>query len=233
MRQVQAVPVLGPATHQHADRGPGAGERDEHGAGAAFGEDRLGDGADRAGDARGGGLQGGREQGLVLGARLVLDGQRLRVVRAAALDGLLALLGGRFQLGVREVLEQPADVLWRVTGEVGASEGLGQHGGLLPFGGGCGGAGYAGGGGRGRDVRGEDGEEDVAGVLGEPGQQSVGGVQFGGVRGGVDDGDHRVEAGARDVVRVPVAGAVGRVVVGREDEAGAYRVAGVVDGQDG
>ncbi len=70
-------------------------------------------------------------------------------------------------------------------------------------------------------------------MFGEPGQQAVGGVECGGVGGGVDDGDHGVEAGARHVVRVPVAGAVRRVVVGREDEPGAYRVAGVVDGQDG
>ncbi|SCF77184.1 hypothetical protein GA0115255_105803 [Streptomyces sp. Ncost-T6T-2b] len=67
----------------------------------------------------------------------------------------------------------------------------------------------------------------------QAGQQPFGGVQFGGVGGGVDDGDHRVEAGAGHVVRVPVAGAVRRGVVGREDEAGAYRVAGVVDGEDG
>ncbi|CAM5720244.1 hypothetical protein SBADM41S_12320 [Streptomyces badius] len=157
-------------------------------------------------------------QRLVLGARLVLHGQRLRVVRAAALDGLLSLLGGGFQLGVREVLEQPADVLGRVTGEVGASEGLGQHGGLLD---GCGG------------VRGDDREENLAGVGRKLGQQPFGGVEFGGVGGGVDDGDHRVEAGAGHVVRVPVAGAVRRGVVGREDEAGAYRVTGVVDGEDG
>ncbi len=72
----------------------------------------------------------------------------------------------------------------------------------------------------------------MAGVGRQAGQQAVGGVQFGGVGGGVDDGDHRVEARARHVVRVPVAGAVRRVVVGREDQARAYRVAGVVDGED-
>lgn len=52
------------------------------------------------------------------------------------------------------------------------------------------------------------------------------------VRSGVDDGDDRVEVAARDVVRVPLARPVGRVVVGGEDEAGADRVAGVVDGED-
>ncbi len=83
------------------------------------------------------------------------------------------------------------------------------------------------------DVRRHDGEQDVRGVRGEPGQQAVGRVQCGGVGGRVDDGDDGVEAGARDVVGVPLAGAVGGVVVGGEDEAGAYRVAGVVHGEDG
>lgn len=67
----------------------------------------------------------------------------------------------------------------------------------------------------------------------EAGQQAVGGVQGGGVGGGVDYGDDGVEAGARDVVGVTLAGAVGRVVVGGEGEAGADRVAGVVEGEDG
>ena len=70
-------------------------------------------------------------------------------------------------------------------------------------------------------------------VGGQLGQQAVGGVQLGGVGGGVDDGDDRVEAVARDVVRVPLAGAVGRVVVRGEDEAGADRVPGVVHGEHG
>ncbi len=68
---------------------------------------------------------------------------------------------------------------------------------------------------------------------GEPGQQSVGRVQRGGVGGRVDDGDDGVEAGARDVVGVALAGAVGRVVVCGEDQAGAYRVTGVVHREDG
>lgn len=69
-------------------------------------------------------------------------------------------------------------------------------------------------------------------MRGELGQQSFGGVQFGCVRGGVHDGHDRVEPCARDVVRVPVAGAVCRVVVGREDQPGAYRVARVVHRED-
>ncbi|CAM5717904.1 hypothetical protein SVIOM342S_07898 [Streptomyces violaceorubidus] len=68
---------------------------------------------------------------------------------------------------------------------------------------------------------------------GEPGRQSVRGVQRRGVGDRVDDGDDGVEAGARDVVGVALAGAVGRVVVRGEDQAGAYGVAGVVDGEDG
>ena len=79
-------------------------------------------------------VQGRLEQLLVLGGRLVFDGQRLGVVRATALYRLLAFLGGRLQLGVREVLEQPADVVRRVGGEDGAAKGLGQHRGFLPFG---------------------------------------------------------------------------------------------------
>lgn len=70
-------------------------------------------------------------------------------------------------------------------------------------------------------------------MFGEPGEQAVGGVQRGGVGDGVDDGDHGVEAGAGDVVGVALAGAVGGVVVGREGEAGADGVAGVVDREDG
>lgn len=73
----------------------------------------------------------------------------------------------------------------------------------------------------------------MAGVRGELRQQPVGGVESGGVGGGVDDEHHGVETGARDVVRVPVAWPVGRVVVGREDQPGPYRVARVVDGEDG
>lgn len=69
-------------------------------------------------------------------------------------------------------------------------------------------------------------------VCGELGEQAVRGVQLRGVGGGVDDEDDGVEARARHVVGVALAGAVGRVVVGREDEPGAYRVAGVVDRED-
>lgn len=161
------------------------------------------------------------EERLVLLAGLVLDGQGFGVVGAAALDGLLAFLGGRLQGDVREVLEQPADLFRGVRGEGGAAQGLGQHRG--PFGQGEGAG----------DVRGDDGEQDVRGLRGELGEESVGGVQGGGVGDGVDDGDDGVEAGACDVVGVALAGAVGGVVVGGEDEAGAYGVAGVVDGEDG
>ncbi len=70
-------------------------------------------------------------------------------------------------------------------------------------------------------------------MRGEPGQQTVGRVQRGSVPGRVDHRDDGVESGAGDVVGVPLAGAVGGVVVGGEGEAGAYRVAGVVHGQDG
>lgn len=160
------------------------------------------------------------EEVLVAGAGLVLDGERFGVVRAAALDGFLAFLGGRLQLDAREVLEQPADLLGRVRGEGGAAEGLGQHG--APFGSF---------GDRGR-VRGDDREHDVRDVCGELGQQAVRGVQLRRVGGGVDDEDDGVEARARHVVGVALAGAVGRGVVGRENEPGAYRVAGVIDGQD-
>lgn len=70
-------------------------------------------------------------------------------------------------------------------------------------------------------------------MRGELRQQAAGGVQLRGVGGGVDDHHHRVETGTRDVVGEAVAGAVGRVVVGREDQTAAYRVAGVVDGENG
>ncbi|GAA3235925.1 hypothetical protein GCM10020256_54180 [Streptomyces thermocoprophilus] len=70
-------------------------------------------------------------------------------------------------------------------------------------------------------------------VLGEAGEEAVRGVQRGCVGGGVDDDGHGVEAGAGDVVGVALAGAVGGVVVGGEDQAGADGVAGVVDGEDG
>ena len=70
-------------------------------------------------------------------------------------------------------------------------------------------------------------------VLGEPGQQAAGRVQRGGVGGRVDDGDDGVETGSGDVVGVALAGTVGGVVVGGEDYAAAYRVAGVVHGEDG
>lgn len=173
------------------------------------------------------------EELLVAAAGLVLDGERLGVVRAAALDGFLAFLGGRLELDVREVLEQPADLLGCVRGEGGAAEGLGQHG--APFGSfGDLGRGVVRGVRRGRGcVRGDDGEHDARDVRGELGYQAVRGVQGRGVGGGVDDEDDGVEAGAGDVVGVALAGAVGGVVVGREDEPGADRVAGVVDGEDG
>lgn len=58
-------------------------------------------------------------------------------------------------------------------------------------------------------------------------------MQGRGVGGGVDHEDDGVEAPARHVVGVALAGAVGRVVVGGEDEPGADRVAGVVHGEDG
>lgn len=69
-------------------------------------------------------------------------------------------------------------------------------------------------------------------MRGELLHQAAGAVQCVGVGGGVDDEDHGVEAAARDVVRVAVARAVGRVVVGGEDQPGAYRIAGVVHGED-
>ncbi len=207
--------VLGPAAHQHAYGGACAGERDEYGVRGAFGEDQFGDRAHRQGEAVGGLVQGGVEQLLVLLARLVLHRQRLRVVGSAALDGLLALLGRRLQGHVREVLEQPADLFRGVRGEGGAAEGVGEHGG--PFG----------------DVRGDHREDYVRGVFGEPRQQAVRGVQFGGVCGVVDHGDDRVETGAGDVVGVAVARAVRGGVVGGEGEAASYRVPGVVHGEDG
>lgn len=70
-------------------------------------------------------------------------------------------------------------------------------------------------------------------MRGELRQQAVRGVEFGSVGGGVDGEHHGVETGARDVVRVPVTGPVGRVVVGREHQPGPYRVARVVHGEDG
>lgn len=73
----------------------------------------------------------------------------------------------------------------------------------------------------------------MVGVGGELRQQAVGGVEFRGVGGGVDGEHHGVETGARDVVRVPVAGPVGRVVMCREDQPGPYRIARVVHGEDG
>ena len=76
----------------------------------------------------------------------------------------------------------------------------------------------------------------MRGVRGEPGQQAVGGVQFGGVGGRVDDGDDGVEARARagDVVGVaarrgPSAGSSWAGKTSRR----ADRVAGVVDGEHG
>jgi hypothetical protein len=70
-------------------------------------------------------------------------------------------------------------------------------------------------------------------VGGEGGQQAVGGVQGGGVGRRVDHGDHGVEAATGHVVGVPLPRPVRGVVVGGEDEAAAYRVAGVVDREDG
>ncbi|CAM5461029.1 hypothetical protein SDIAM26S_04359 [Streptomyces diastaticus subsp. diastaticus] len=138
----------------------------------------------------------------------------------AALDGLLTLLDGGLQPHGGEVLEQPPDVVGLVRGEVGATQGRGQHGGLLPVGGaGCG------------RVGGDDGEGHPGRGGAEPGEQAVGGVEGRGVGGAVDDGEDGVEAATRDVVRVPLAGPVGRVVVGREGEAGADGVAGVVHGE--
>lgn len=70
-------------------------------------------------------------------------------------------------------------------------------------------------------------------MRGELRQQAAGGVQLRSVGSGVDDHHHRVETGTRDVVGEAVARAVGRVVMGREDQTAAYRVAGVVDGENG
>lgn len=70
-------------------------------------------------------------------------------------------------------------------------------------------------------------------MRGELRQQATGGVQLRSVGSGVDDHHHGVETGTRDVVGEAVAGAVGRVVMGREDQTAAYRVAGVVDGENG
>lgn len=87
-----------------------------------------------------------------------------------------------------------------------------------------------------RDVRGDDGQYDARDVGRELRQQAVRGVQFGRVGQRVDDRDHGVEAAARDVVGVPLAGGsvavrVGRRVVRGEDETAAYRVTGVVHGE--
>ncbi|CAM5718615.1 hypothetical protein STENM223S_04380 [Streptomyces tendae] len=224
MRQVEAVAVLCPAAHQDAHGGSGAGEEHEHGTGLYRSARTVSVTTPTACARRGSrGVQGVLEEPLVLLARLVLHGQRLGVVGAAALDGLLALLGRRLQRHVREVLEQPADLLGVLEEKAGPREGLGQHGGG-PFGGVLGDGGH---------VRRYDREEDVRGVFGEPGEQAAGGVQRGGVGGRVDDGDDGVEAGGGDVVGVALAGAVGGVVVGREGEAGADGVPGVVDGEDG
>src|SRR5690606_41999696 len=121
-------------------------------------------------------------------------------------------------------------LLGRGRGAGGAAERVGQHAGG-PFGGG--GPGAAGGVPEVGHVRGHGREEDVRDVRGEPGGQSAGRVQGGGVGGRVADGDDGVEAGGGDVVGVGIVGAVGRVVVGREHQPGADRVAGVVDGEDG
>ncbi|KND30046.1 hypothetical protein IQ63_30350 [Streptomyces acidiscabies] len=213
MRQVEAVPVLGPAAHQDADGGAGSGQRDQYRVRRALREDRLRNHADRLREAGRRFRQRGLEQRLVLLGRLVLDRQGLRVVGSAALHRLLAFLRRRLQGDVREVLEEPADLVRGVRGEGGASEGGLQHG---PS----------------RQVGGDHGEDHLRGVSGELGQQAVGGVELGGVRGGVDDHEDGVEVGAGDVVDVPVAWAVRRVVVGGEGQAGSYRVSGVVHGQD-
>lgn len=88
MRQIQAVPVLGPAAHQNTHGCAGAGEGDQDGQGVGgfrrggvgvalrvLGQHGLGDGADGAGYSGGGGAECGAEEFLVLGARLVLHRQ--------------------------------------------------------------------------------------------------------------------------------------------------------------
>lgn len=220
VRQLRAVPVTGPAPHEDTHRGAGPRQRHQHGPWRALGEDQLGDGADRPRDPRDRPGEGVPVQLLVLLGRLVLDRQGLGVVGPATLDGLLALLHGRLQPHGGEVLEQPADVVRLVRGEVGATQGRGQHRGLLPVGG----AGYGG-------VGGDDGEGHPGRGGGELGEEAAGGVQGRGVGGAVDDGEDGVEAAARDVVGVPLAGPVGRVVVGGEGQAGADGVAGVVHGE--
>lgn len=73
-------------------------------------------------------------------------------------------------------------------------------------------------------------------MLGEPVQQTVGGVQLREVAVRVHDGHDRVEAAVRvaacrHVVGVPLPRSVGRLVVGGEGQPGPYRVTGVVDGE--
>ncbi len=156
MRQVQAVAVLRPAAHEYADGCARARQGHQHGARGPLGQHRFGDGADSAGDAGGRGVQRGVEQLLIAVVGLVLDGQRFRVVRAAALDGLLAFLRGGLQFDAGEVLEEPADLVGGVGGERGAAQGSGSMLVLLsvaapgavdgPYGGTCGGAGGTAGG---------------------------------------------------------------------------------------
>ena len=114
VRQVQAVPELRPAPHQHSDGRTGAGQGDQYRAGRPLGEDGFRHDADGVGEPAGGLLERRVEQRLVLLVGLVLHRQRLRVVRAAALDRLLAFLGRRLERDVREVLQQPADLVGRV-----------------------------------------------------------------------------------------------------------------------
>ena len=85
-----------------------------------------------------------------------------------------------------------------------------------------------------RDVRGDDGEQDPA-ACARPARASR---PSGACSAGVSAAESTTATTASKpapahVVGVPVAGAVGRVVVGGEDEPGADGVAGVVDGEHG
>ena len=160
------------------------------------------------------------------GARLVLHRQRLGVVGAAALDGLLALLGRRLQRRRRRgrsAASRPPRGAYEEN--AGPRRGSGSIGG--PFR-------------RMRCVRGVGvgttgtiASDDLRRCARRAGRAARRARAGRGCRAARvhDERRRRRSRPPGDVVGVPRAGAVGRVVVGGEGQPGADRVAGVVHGQ--
>jgi hypothetical protein len=125
VRKTQPVDLLGPTTHQDPDRGTGPGQRNQHQVGATFGEHEFGDRADGASESPGGLGQHLIEEGLIVRVGLVLDRQRLSVMRATGLDLRLPLPEVTLQIQVGQIGQQPGHLIRVIAAKIGSPQGFG------------------------------------------------------------------------------------------------------------